>query len=487
MNPSASHYDIVIIGAGISGIGTACRIKKDLPDKTFVILEGRETLGGTWDLFRYPGIRSDSDIFTFGYEFRPWRDNVSIVSGKQIMTYLRETVKEHDIADHIKYGRRVVSASWSSKDAHWILNVKDAKSGEDERITCSWIFAATGYYKYDEGYTPRFAGTDKFKGRIVHPQHWPADLDYRGKKVVVIGSGATAVTLVPALASSAEHVVQLQRTPTYVVSLPSFDMIAAIARRCFGDQKGHAFARWKNIWAQRLIYSFCQKYPKAARKLIRYATKRQLPADYPVDKHFNPPYNPWDQRLCLVPDGDFFKVIREGQASVVTDKIRTFTESGIELESGRVLEADIIITATGLNLLAVGGIALDIDGRPVRLSDHIVYRGIMLDGVPNLGFAIGYTNASWTLKIGLLAEYFIRLIKHMDAENWKICTPKRPDGTRESRPLLDFSAGYIQRSITELPGQGTEAPWKTSKGYFDDVRLLRHAPVQDGWLDFKRS
>ncbi|WP_285761728.1 flavin-containing monooxygenase [Nocardiopsis ansamitocini] len=481
------HRDVVIIGAGISGIGAAHYVAGELPGKSYTILEARDSPGGTWDLFRYPGVRSDSDLFTFGYGFRPWREDVSIAKADRIMSYLRETVEEEGTAKRIEYGRRVVAASWSSRTALWTLRVQGTHGDEAETLTCSWIFSATGYYRYDQGYAPAFEGRDRFRGPVVHPQHWPQDLDHAGKRVVVIGSGATAVTVVPAMAATAGHVTQLQRTPSYVLAQSARDPFAIAARKLLGDGRGHALARRKNILVQRWVWKFCQRFPTVARRFIRRATAKQLPNGYPVDVHFNPPYDPWDQRLCLAPDGDYFAAIRSGRASIVTDRVRTFTETGIELESGRALEADIIVTATGLNVLPLGGIRLDLDGEPVDFAEHVVYRGMMLDGVPNFAFAIGYTNASWTLKVGLLCEYLVRLLKYMEANSWAVCAPVLPADAGSTRPFLDFGAGYIQRSIQDLPRQGQESPWLMSKDYHDDVRLLRRAPVQDGNLAFRRE
>jgi monooxygenase len=478
----SEHLDVVIVGAGISGIGAAHHLRTQLPDKSFAILEGREALGGTWDLFRYPGVRSDSDLYTFGYDFKPWRDRDSIASADKILAYLRETVAESGIEASIRYGHRVLSASWSSEDARWTVQAEH--DGRAVTLTCGWIFSATGYYDYEEGYTPAFEGLDRFTGRVVHPQHWPADLDHSGRRVVIIGSGATAVTLAPALAETAASVTVLQRTPSYVLSVPTVDAVAMRLQRLLGQDRAHPLVRRKSIAVQRAIWRFCQRFPRQARGLIRRATAAQLPDGYPVDVHFNPPYDPWDQRLCLVPDGDLFKAIRAGTVSMVTDRIAAFTETGIALESGEHLEADLVVTATGLNLLPFGGIDLTVDGAPVMLSEAVSYKGMMLSGVPNLAYAIGYTNASWTLKVGLLCEQFCRLLRHMDELDVDVCCATLPEGDMETRPLLDFAAGYVQRSLSSLPRQGVEAPWLTSMDYHGDVRLLRGSPVVDGHLRF---
>ncbi|MEY9849084.1 flavin-containing monooxygenase [Streptacidiphilus sp. MAP5-3] len=475
-----THVDVVIIGAGISGIGAGYYLQREHPGRSYTILEAREASGGTWDLFRYPGIRSDSDLHTFGYEFKPWRDKDSIADAHKILAYLREAAAEHGIDRKIRYRTKVLGAQWSSADARWTVTAEHTDTGERTTVTCNWIFAAAGYYRYDEGYTPQFEGRDRFGGTIVHPQHWPEDLDVSGQRVVVIGSGATAVTLVPALAEqNAAHVTMLQRTPTYIMPVPSQDKLAIGMRALLGDERAYALTRRKNILQQQLVWKFCQKYPQAARGLIRRINARLLPEGYPVDEHFNPPYGPWDQRLCAVPNGDLFHAIRRGDASVVTDKIGTFTEAGVRLESGRELPADIVVTATGLNVQAMGGIRLTVDESPVSIADTLAYKGMMLSGVPNFAYAIGYTNSSWTLKVGLLCEHFCRLLAHMDSLGFDTAVPVVADPELPTRPLLDFGAGYIQRAIGQLPRQGHRAPWLTSMSYAGDVKLLRHLPVTD--------
>ena len=475
----SEHFDVLIVGAGISGIGAGRYLKTELPGKSFAILEARGASGGTWDLFRYPGIRSDSDLHTFGYEFKPWRDEESIADAPRILSYLRETATENGLDEHIRYHHRVVAASWSSDTAHWTVTLADGRA-----LTCGWLFSASGYYRYDEGFTPEFAGRDRFGGTIVHPQHWPEDLDHAGRRVVVIGSGATAVTLVPAMARAAGHVTMLQRTPTYIMPVPKKDVIANALRKRLGPERGYAWTRRKNIAQQKAIWSFCRRFPNAARKLIRWVNTRQLPDGYPVDEHFNPPYGPWDQRLCAVPDGDLFKAIRSGKASVVTDRIATFTETGVRLESGREIEADIVVTATGLNVQAFGGVPITVDGAAVTLADTVAYKGMMLSGVPNLAYAIGYTNSSWTLKVGLLCEHFCRLLAHMDAHGYDVCRPEVADPSMPTRPFLDFGAGYIRRAVGQLPRQGDRMPWLTSMDYQSDVKLLRADDVTDPELHF---
>ncbi len=482
-----TSVDVLIVGAGISGIGAAYYLQREHPRRSYVILEARDASGGTWDLFRYPGIRSDSDLYTFGYEFKPWRDEDAIASADKILAYLRETAAEYGIDRKIRYHSKVVSASWSSRDARWTVEMDHTDTGERTTLTCNWLFCAGGYYRYDEGYTPHFEGRERFRGLIIHPQQWPADLDYAGKRVLVIGSGATAVTLIPAMADTAAHITMLQRTPSYVMPLPLQDKLANRLRTLLGDDRAYAITRRKNIIRQQAIWRFCQKYPKAARRVIRSFNVKMLPAGYPVDEHFNPPYNPWDQRLCAVPDGDLFKVIRKGRASVVTDRIATFTEKGVLLESGRELEADIIITATGMNVQMIGGISLTVDSRPVSLPDTVAYKGMMLSGVPNFAYAIGYTNSSWTLKIGLLCEHFCRLLAYMDAHGYDTARPEPAGPAMPTRPFMNFGAGYIQRAIGQLPRQGDRAPWLTSMSYASDVRLLRRLPVQDPELLLSRS
>jgi cation diffusion facilitator CzcD-associated flavoprotein CzcO len=479
--------DVLIIGAGISGIGAAYYLQREHPQRSYLILEARDASGGTWDLFRYPGIRSDSDLLTFGYEFKPWRDEQSIASAAKILAYLRETAAEYGIDRKIRFHSKVSGASWSSRDARWTVQVHHADTAERTTLTCNWLFAAGGYYRYDEGFTPHFEGRERFSGPIIHPQQWPSDLDYAGQRVLVIGSGATAVTLVPAMAGTAAHVTMLQRTPSYVIALPSRDKLASRLRALLGDGRGNAVARRVNITRQQAVWRFCQKYPNAARRLIRNLNAKMLPAGYPVDEHFNPPYDPWDQRLCLVPDGDLFRAIRAGRASIVTDRIVTFTERGVQLASGGELEADIIITATGLNVQAMGGLSLTVDGQPVSVPDTIAYKGMMLSGVPNLAYAIGYTNSSWTLKVGLLCEHFCRLLSHMDANGYDTARPEPADPDMPTRPFLDFGAGYIQRAIDQLPRQGSRAPWLTSMSYTRDVRLLRRLPVQDPELQLSQA
>ena len=484
MQETAPLLDVLIVGAGISGIGCAYHIQKKCPDLSYSIIEARGDLGGTWDLFKYPGIRSDSDLFTFGYEFKPWKEKKAIADGRSIKAYVEETAAENGIKERIRFLTRVVDIDWQSDKHYWRVTLKSEESGQHEHIAARWIFNASGYYRYDKGYAPHFKGQTQFNGQIVHPQHWPEDLDYENKRVVVIGSGATAVTLVPALAKSASHVTMLQRTPSYVLPVPVDDPIAKHLRAWFSEDTAFKAARWFNIAKQRWVYAFSQRFPHRARKIIRSLNAKMLPEGYPVDIHFNPPYNPWEQRLCAVPGGDLFESISKGKASVATDTIDTFTETGIKLDSGQHIEADIIVTATGLNLLPLGGIVPKIDGEAVSLPECVTYKGMLLSGVPNFAIAVGYTASSWTLKIGLLCEHFTRLLNHMEEHGFTQCTPIA-DPNMETQPLLNFGAGYIQRSLEQLPRQGMQFPWSMSFNYAQDVKIFRKGRVDDPALKFE--
>lgn len=478
------HVDVLIIGAGLSGIGAACRLRRDRPGSSIAILEARATIGGTWDLFRYPGIRSDSDMFTLGYRFKPWEDQKAIADGPAILNYVHETAREHRVDSLVRFHHRVVHADYSSGQRRWTVTVERTDTGETVTMTCRFLFCCSGYYRYDEGYTPDIPGLDRFAGTVVHPQHWPTDLDYAGKRVVVIGSGATAVTLVPAMAPDAEHVTMLQRSPTYIIAQPGVDVVANLFRKILPSPLAYRISRWKNVLTQTAVFQLSKSRPGLVKALLRRLAIAQLPKDYPVDVHFKPRYNPWDQRLCLVPDGDLFKAIRRGAASVVTDNIEAVTETGIRLRSGDQLDADVIVTATGLNLLVFGGIRLAVDGDEVHLPDTMAYKGMMLSGVPNFAYTIGYTNASWTLKADLVSEYISRLLTHMDEHGYDECVPER-DPRVEEEPFLDFAAGYVLRSLDKFPKQGAEAPWKLRMNYLRDVVTLRHGSVADEAMRFR--
>jgi monooxygenase len=478
------HLDVLIVGAGLSGIGAAHHLQDRCPSRTYAIFEARGDLGGTWDLFRYPGIRSDSDMHTLGYRFRPWTAAKSIADGESILEYVRETARDAGIEAKIRFHHRVVAAEWSSEEGHWTV-AAERGDGEAVTVTCGFLFVNSGYYRYDRGYTPEFPGIERFGGTVIHPQHWPEDADYAGKRVVVIGSGATAMTLVPALAEKAAHVTMLQRSPTYVVSMPGEDPIARRLRRILPDRAVYPLVRWKNVLLQLVTYRLSRRRPELIKRMIRRGVVNSLPAGYDVDRHFKPRYDPWDQRLCLVPDSDLFEAIRAGSAEVVTDRIETFTEGGVRLESGAELEADVVVTATGLNLLFLGGLRVVIDGEEADLSQAFTYKGMMLNGVPNFAFTIGYTNASWTLKADLTAEFACRVLNHMEAEGHELCLPELDDPSVTEEPLLDFTAGYVLRSLADLPKQGSKEPWKLKQNYPLDLRMLRYGPIEDGTLRFR--
>lgn len=480
----SEDLDVLIVGAGLSGIGAARRLQEQCPGKTFAILEARDAIGGTWDLFRYPGIRSDSDMYTLGYASRPWEQAQAIADGPAIRSYIRDTARETGIDRRVRHGHRVVGADWSSETARWTVEVERAGSDERVHMTCAFLFACTGYYRYDEGYAPAFEGSDRFEGEIVHPQLWPEDLDYEGKRVIVIGSGATAVTLVPAMAGRAAHVTMLQRSPSYVLSLPAEDPIARFLRRRLPKRAAYSLIRWKNVVITQLFFQLSRRAPNLVRRLIRRGVERRLPPGYDVDKHFEPRYDPWDQRVCLVPDGDLFAALSRGDASIVTDEIETFTERGLRLASGAELDADQIVTATGLNLLTLGGMQLSVDGREIDASETFAYKGLMLSGVPNLALALGYTNASWTLKCDLVAEYVCRLLNHMDEHGYRQCTPLSPGPEVPTEPIIDLTAGYVLRSIDELPRQGARTPWRLHQNYPLDILMLRHGKLEDEGIEF---
>ena len=491
MPDRVEHRDVLIVGAGISGIGGAVHLQQRCPGTTFALLESRPDIGGTWDLFRYPGVRSDSDMHTLGFSFKPWKAAESIAGGPAILEYLRETVAEHNLEQHIRFGHRVLRAEWSSSDARWTLTaVRTGPSGDSDQIatmTCGFLFMCSGYYSYREGYTPEFPGRDRFTGRIVHPQEWPDDLDHAGQRVVVIGSGATAMTLIPAIADTAAHVTMIQRSPTYVVARPSKDAIANQLRRFLPARLAYALTRKKNVFRQGLVYRKTRTDPEKVKKLLLDGVRQGLGADYDIDTHFTPSYNPWDQRLCLLPDGDLYRTIRSGNASVVTDHIETFTEAGIRLQSGEELEADLIITATGLNLVTLGEMDFVVDGDRVDFSRTWTYRGLAYSDVPNLVSTFGYVNASWTLKADLTSEYVCRLLNHMMKRGYTRCTPRlrSEDAGMPERPWIDdFPAGYMKRSMHLLPHQSDREPWLNTQDYARDVKLIRKTTIDDGVMTF---
>ena len=478
------HFDVLIVGGGLSGIGAGYHLQANCPRKTYAILEGRDAIGGTWDLFRYPGVRSDSDMFTLGYAFRPWKEAKAIADGPSILNYIRQTAADHGIDRKIRYGHRVTRAAWSSADAAWTVEAERGAARETVRFTCNFLFMCSGYYNYAQGYTPEFAGIERFAGRIVHPQKWTEDIDYADREVVVIGSGATAMTLVPELAKRARHVTMLQRSPTYVVARPAEDAIADMLRRRLPAKLAHSLVRWKNVLLGMYFFQLCRRKPAAAKKLILDGVRRALGPDYDVATHFTPRYNPWQQRLCLVPNGDLFRAIKAGSVSVVTDEIERFTETGLALKSGKALAADMIVTATGLNLQVLGGVALQVDGRPVDLARTLGYKGMMYSGVPNLASAIGYTNASWTLKCDLTCEYVCRLLNRMERKGYRQCMPINDDPSIREQPWIDFSSGYVQRSLDKFPKQGSKKPWKLYQNYALDVMSLRFGALEDAAMRY---
>ena len=481
---TSDHVDVLVVGAGLSGIGAAYYLQRDHPQRSYAILEARDAIGGTWDLFRYPGIRSDSDMHTLGYRFKPWVSSRAIADGPSILEYVNETAREHDINRNIRFNRRVVGAAWSSAEALWTVDVEDTTSGAITRMTTSFLLGCTGYYRYDKGFTPDFPGVERFGGELIHPQHWPEDLDYAGKRVVIIGSGATAVTLVPAMSKDAAHVTMLQRSPTYIVSMPGKDAIANALRRVLPEKVAYGITRWKNVLVQGAFYQFCRRRPKLARALLRRGVIRSLPAGFAVDTHFKPKYDPWDQRVCLVPDADLFRALKKGKASIATDTIETFTETGIRLASGEELEADIVVSATGLQLLPLGGLQMTVDGEEVRLPDKLTYKALMLEGVPNYAFAVGYTNASWTLKVDITFEFVTRLLAYMDEHGHRQATPVNNDPSVGEAPFLDFTSGYVLRSLDQFPKQGDKTPWKLKQNYVVDVLTLRRGAIDDGVMQF---
>jgi cation diffusion facilitator CzcD-associated flavoprotein CzcO len=484
MTNQIESIDVLIIGAGLSGIGGACHLRRNSPDRSFMILESREASGGTWDLFRYPGIRSDSDMYTFGYGFKPWSDKSSIADGHKILSYIREAAAEYDVEQHIRYQHKVVSASWSSTQSRWLVTAERGDTGEQVTISCQFIFSCSGYYDYDQGYTPEFAGIDNFKGQVIHAQHWPEQLDYQGKRVVVIGSGATAVTVVPAMSQDTASLVMLQRTPTYIASVPKEQPLAETLRKWLPDSWVFRLIRWKQVLFQIYLYQLSRRNPQRLRKYLLGLVRKEMGPDYDVDTHFTPDYNPWDQRLCGVPDGDLFTAIRENRAEVVTDHIDQFNKEGIHLKSGKQLDADIVVLATGLNLKFAGGVQYSVDGKVLDFAEHFIFRGMMFSGLPNMAFTVGYTNSSWTLKADLTGQYVSRLLNKMARHSYTAVTP-RLTGEVEEMPLLDFDAGYVLRSRESFPKQGNRLPWKNYQNYIRDFIGLRFGRQNDDELEFR--
>jgi len=476
---TVEHLDVLIVGAGLSGVGAASSLQQKCPWASYAIFEARHAIGGTWDLFRYPGIRSDSDMFTLGYARRPWEGEESIADGASILRYIEDAATAGGVDRHIRFHHRIVGADWSSAEALWHVVAERTDTSQTVEITCGFLFSCTGYYRYDHGYQPDFAGMERFAGTIVHPQTWPADLDYAGKRVVVIGSGATAVTLVPALAARARYVTMLQRSPSYIASLPARDPVADALRRLAPPRLSGPAVRWYKALTTQMFFQVCRRCPTLMKRFLRRQLVRQLPPGFDAERHFTPRYDPWDQRLCVVPDGDLFRAIRAGTASVVTDHVDTFTATGLRLRSGAELEADIVVTATGLELLFLGGIELSVDSVAVDAADKLTYKGMMLQDVPNLAVAMGYTNASWTLKCDLTCDYVCRLLTRMRATGLRQCTPVTGAATVTARPLLGLSSGYVQRSIERFPKQGSVAPWQVHQSYLRDVVALKLHGIGD--------
>jgi cation diffusion facilitator CzcD-associated flavoprotein CzcO len=487
---TSEHVDVVVVGAGLSGIGAGYHLQTMSPDRSYVILEGRDGLGGTWDLFKYPGIRSDSDMHTLGFSFKPWTEAKSIADGPSILRYLKQTVAQFGIDKHIRFGQLVTQAQWSTDDAQWKVTATNKATGVSNTITCSFLFMCSGYYSYKKGHTPEFTGRERFKGTVVHPQEWPLDLDYAGKRVVVIGSGATAVTIVPSMADKADHVTMLQRSPTYMVSRPDHDVLANRLRKVLPPKMAYNLTRFKNTWRQQLVYNKTRTDPDKVKQLLLGGIQLELGADYDIAKHFTPAYNPWDQRLCLVPNGDFFKSMREGKASVVTDHITSFTETGIQLASGEHLDADIIITATGLELVTLGEMDFYVDGNQVDFAKTWTYKGFAYSDIPNMASTFGYINASWTLRSDLTAEYVCRLLNHMRKKGVAQCTPRlrEQDRNMKERPWIDgFSSGYMQRMMHRMPRQGDHEPWINPQNYRRDKKMFKHSPIDDGVMQFSKQ
>ncbi len=473
---TTTRTETLIIGAGLSGIGAAARLRR--AGRDFLVVEARAAIGGTWDLFRYPGVRSDSDMFTLSYSFRPWSSSTAIADGAAIRDYVVATAAAEGVEEHIRFGRRVVSAEWSSPDQRWTVRCRTVDG--EEAYECRFLWSCTGYYDYEQGFRPEFPGEASFSGRIVHPQHWPEDLEVAGRRVLVIGSGATAVTLVPALVAQGAHVTMLQRSPTWIVSMPGRDVVAAVATRVLGRRAGAWLARWKNVLTQVGVYQLSRWWPAVLKAVFRWASRRQLPVGYPVDLNFTPRYDPWDQRLCLAPDGDFYRALRSGRAEVVTGRIERFETDGVRLVDGCRLTADIVVTATGLALRPLGGLALSVDGAPVRLAETVTYKGMMLSAVPNFFLTVGYAVASWTLRADLTAGYVLRLLGTLERLGRSVVTPLAPPAGSPTRPLIDLQSGYIRRNADALLRQGDRDPWRVRQNYLTDLRVMRFGSVTDG-------
>jgi cation diffusion facilitator CzcD-associated flavoprotein CzcO len=479
-----NHFNVIVVGAGISGIGAGYYLQKKCPNKSFVILEGRDNIGGTWDLFRYPGIRSDSDMNTMGFRFKPWMGVKSIADGPSILSYLHETVKENDLNKKIHFNQWVNEASWSSRDSQWTVQVENKKTQELQDFTCDFLFLCGGYYNYEEGYTPHFAGRENFLGQIIHPQKWPKNLDYKNKKVVVIGSGATAVTIIPTMAEKAAHVTMLQRSPTYFLSAPDEDPVGNFLRKFISSKLTYKLVRWKNIRFQWWFFQKCRKFPKKVKEFLIKQVREELGPNYDIETHFTPKYNPWEQRMCLVPNGDFFNAINAGKASVITDHIDRFTKKGIKLKSGGEVEADLIVTATGLNLEVCNGIKLEVDNNEVDISKTMTYKGMMFSDVPNLVATFGYTNASWTLRADLTSEYVCRLLNFMDKKGYANCCPRTAEHVEPDGDWLDFTSGYVKRSMHKFPKQGSRDPWRNTQNFPKDVLAIRWGNIDNKELKF---
>jgi monooxygenase len=481
---SIPYYDVIIVGAGLSGIGAAYHLQDKCPNKTFTVLEGRAAMGGTWDLFKYPGIRSDSDMYTLGFPFNPWKNPKAIADGPAILQYIKDTAAKFGIDKKIQFNHKVVDASWSDAEKMWTLKIAPHEGVQHETLKCRFLTMCSGYYDYGKGYTPEFPGIENYKGQVVHPQKWTSDIDYENKQVVIIGSGATAVTLVPEIAKKAAKVTMLQRSPTYIMSLPSVDNTAEVLKKILPEKTAHNLIRWKNVFLSIFLYNASRKYPKAIKNFILKGVKKQLGNDYDL-KHFDPKYAPWDQRLCLVPDGDLFLSIKKGKAEMVTDTINTFTEKGILLNSGKELAADLIVTATGLKVQLLGGMTIHINGELGDTAKTHAYRGVMFSDVPNFAFTVGYTNASWTLKCDLSCQFVTKVLNYMDAHNYEVCVPRFDNNAFETEPLLDFNAGYVLRALDVLPKQGSKHPWKVYQNYVKDVMALKWSGVDDKYLEYK--